>query len=156
MHNLQTLKKLYTPQNILSQINPTNHDNPILNRHIGKYPSTFHSTFLPFFPPQRNPPSSPNSSSISPATPRRAAQLQKCYFSLSPSADSDSATFNLLHPPLVHDIYIYTRIFMIFERTWEKGADKGKRIKEEEGVRFKSYVEDGNSRLLGTRKGKKS
>lgn len=45
---------------------------------------------------------------------------------------------------------------MIFERTWEKGADKGKRIKEEEGVRFKSYVEDGNSRLLGTRKGKKS
>lgn len=40
---------------------------------------------------------------------------------------------------------------MIFERTWEKGANKGKRIKKvKEGVElgFKSYVEDGNSGVI--------
>ena len=103
------LNHIYIPQNT-SQINPTNHDNSILNRHKSAniLPHSIPPSFLSFFPPQRNP-SSPNSSSISPATPRRNYKSATSHFhrllTLTPRLLISSI---LASRPRNMYIYIYT------------------------------------------------
>ena len=56
----------------------------------------------------------------------QAVQLQKCYFSLSPSADSDSATFNLRsRRARAFRPTGYARTFMIFQAGGREGRGVG-------------------------------